>query len=158
MASLSDLRNIDLEKQLRTLGTEIASLKELAARRGNSYREASDAMSGYYADLADAVSSVLPSLRKQGRMVGSATSNHPAAVAAVGLLVVGLVASLFLSRSFWREPSKIESGVRKRTPSRAASSGAANARVAPNRRRKRVSGPTKDATEPKADQRPNSSE
>jgi hypothetical protein len=64
MASLSDLRNIDLEKQLRMLGTEIASLKELATRRGNNrYGDASDAMSGYYADLTNAVTSVLPSLR-----------------------------------------------------------------------------------------------
>jgi hypothetical protein len=123
MASLSDLRNIDLEKQLRMLGTEIASLKELATRRGNNrYGDASDAMSGYYADLTNAVTSVLPSLRKQARMVGSATSNYPAAVAAVGLLVIGLVASLFLTRGS-KEPSKIEPGPRKRTPSRAASSG-----------------------------------
>lgn len=157
MAFPSDLRNIDLEKQLRMLGTEIASLKEFVARRGsNRYGDASEAVSGYYADLTNAVSSVLPSLRKQGRMVGSATSNHPAAVAAVGLLVVGLVASLFLKRSSWREPSKIEPSVRKRTASKAASSGAASkkrtasARNAPSEGRKRVDGPMKDATEPKA--------
>jgi hypothetical protein len=99
------------------------ALKELTARRGNNrYGDASDAMSVYYADLTNAVTSVLPSLRKQGRIVGSATSNHPAAVAAVGLLVIDLVASLFLTRGS-KEPSKIEPGPRKRTPSRAASSG-----------------------------------
>ena len=41
-------------------------------------------------------------------MVGAATSSHPAAVAAVGLLVVGLVASLFLKPSSSREPSETE--------------------------------------------------
>jgi hypothetical protein len=50
---VSKIENLaEQRKQLRTLGTEIASLKELAARRGNSYRDASDAMSGYYADVA----------------------------------------------------------------------------------------------------------
>jgi hypothetical protein len=95
MAYPFDLQNMDLEKQVRMLRDELASLKRLATRRGKDvYGDASDAVSGYYNELARVATSVLPSLGKRGRMVGAAAFNHPAAVAAVGLLVVGLVASL----------------------------------------------------------------
>ncbi len=160
MAFLSHLRDINLEKQLTMLSNEIASLKELAARRGNNrYGDAGD---GYYADLTNAITSVLPSLRKRSSMVGAATFNRPAAVAVVGLLVVGLVASVFLTRRPPKEPNKIEPG-RKRTPSRAASSGAskkrtANTRTAPAGGRKRLDGPIKYAPEPKAGHSPDSGE
>ena len=120
MAFLSHLRDIDLEKQLRMLSNEIASLKELAARRGNNrYGDASDAFSGYYADLTNAITSVLPSLRKRSSMVGAATFNRPAAVAAVGLLVVGLVASVFLTR----RPSERTQQDRARSEAHAFKSG-----------------------------------
>jgi hypothetical protein len=154
----SDLRNIDLEKQVTMLSNEIASLKELAARRGKDvYGEVGDTVSGYYGDLSNAVISILPSLGKRSRMVGATTSSHPAAVAAVGLLVIGLVASLFLTHRLSREPNKTEPVVRKRTRSRAASQGAASKRTAkagnaPTGGKKRVDGPMKDVAEPKADQ------
>jgi hypothetical protein len=146
----SDLRNIDLEKQVRMLSDEIASLKELAARRGKDvYGGVGNAVSGYYDDLSNAVTSILPSLGKRSRIVDATTSNHPAAVAAVGLLVIGLVASLFLSRRFSGEPDKTEPVVRKRTRSRAASQGAASKRTAKAR-----NAPTggRAVVQPKADQ------
>ena len=151
---------MDLDKQVRMLRGELASLQELAAGRGkNVYDAASDAVSGYYNDLARGATSLLPGLGKRGRMVGAAAFNHPAAVAAVGLLVVGLVASLFLTQRLSNEPGKTEPGVRKRTRSRTASQGAAskrtaNARNASARGTKRSNGPTKD--EPKTEQPPNS--
>ena len=162
MAFLSDLKDIDLEKQVRMLGNQIASLKELAARRGKDvYGDASGSVSGYYDDLSNVVTSVLLSLGKRSRMAGATASNHPAAVAAVGLLVIGLVASLFLTHRPPREPNKTEPGIPKRTRSRAASSGAASkrtakARKAPTGGRKRVDGPTTEAAEPNADQPPDS--
>ena len=101
------LKDIDLETQVRMLSDQISSLKELAARRGNKgYDDASDAVSGYFADLSNAVTSVLPVLAKRGRLAGAAASNHPAAVAAIGLLVVGLVASLFLSAHLPEDPAR----------------------------------------------------
>ena len=162
MAYPFDLPNMDLDKQVRMLRGELASLQELAAERGkNVYDGTSDAVSGYYNDLARVATSLLPGLGKRGRMVGAAAFNHPAAVAAVGLLVVGLVASLFLTQRLSNEPGKTEPGVRKRTRSRTASQGAAskrtaNARNASARGTKRSNGPTRDAAESKADQSPDS--
>jgi hypothetical protein len=144
-----DLRNMDLEKQVTMLTGELASLKELAARRGkNVYDDASDAASGYYGDLSRVATSVLPILGKRGRVVGAAAFNHPAAIAAVGLLVVGLVASLFLKRRPFTASGKTEPGIRKRTRSRAASQGAASkktakARNASDRGATRSNGPIK---------------
>ena len=107
MAHPFDLRNMDLEKQIRMLRGELASLQELAAERGkNVYDGTSDAVSGYYNDLARVATSLLPGLGKRGRMVGAAAFNHPAAVAAVGLLVVGLVASLFLTQDSLTNPAR----------------------------------------------------
>ena len=94
-----DLPNMDLDKQVRMLRGELASLQELAAGRGKNVYDA-EAMPFL------AITTIWPGLRhrscrglgKRGRMVGAAAFNHPAAVAAVGLLVVGLVVSLFLTQ------------------------------------------------------------
>ena len=159
MAYPFDLQNMDIEKQVRMLRGELASLQELAAGRGkNVYDAASDAVSGYYDNLARGATSLLPGLGKRGRMVGAAAFNHPAAVAAVGLLVVGLVVSLFLTQRLSNEPGKTEPGVRKRTRSRTASQGAASKRTANARNAsatKRSNGPTRD-NEAKAEQPPDS--
>ena len=157
MAFPFDLQNMDLEKQVRMLRGELASLQELAARRGKDvYGGASGAISGYYDDLSRVATSLLPGLGRRGKMVDAAAFNHPAAVAAVGLLVVGLVASLFVTQRLASEPSKTEPSIPKRTRSRtqaAASKKTANARNASSRGTKRSNGPTRD-TEPKADQPP----
>ena len=95
MLQRSDLPDIDLEKQLNALAKEAGRLKKTAAARGSAfYDDAGDTLSDYYGGLSDFVASNLPRLRKRARAFEATASNHPAVVAAVGLVVVGLVASL----------------------------------------------------------------
>ena len=97
MLQRSDLPDIDLEKQLNALAKEVGRLKKSAASRGSAlYDDAGDTLSDVYGGLSDFVVANLPRLRKRARAFEATASNHPAVVAAVGLVVVGLVASLFL--------------------------------------------------------------
>lgn len=118
MLQRSDLPDIDLEKQLNALAKEVGRLKRTAASRGSAlydtastrgsalYDDAGDTLSDVYAGLSDFVAANLPRLRKRARAFEATASNHPAVVAAVGLVVVGLVASLFLrGRSADEEPA-----------------------------------------------------
>ncbi len=99
MASLSTLSDLDLEKQVATLSKELTALRKAVAKRGGAYYEdGRDAASDYYAQLADRISDAMPAIRKQGRAIEKTARDHPATAAAVGLVVVGLVASLLLSR------------------------------------------------------------
>lgn len=50
------------------------------------------------AALAGRLRDAMPAIRKQGRVVEKSARDHPAAAAAVGLVVLGLVASLLFSR------------------------------------------------------------
>jgi hypothetical protein len=99
MASFSTLSDIDLDKQVAALTKELASLKKAVAKRGGAYYEdGRDAAWDYYADLADRIGGSLPSIRKQGRALEKTARDHPATAAVVGLVVVGLVASLIFGR------------------------------------------------------------
>lgn len=99
MASLSNLTDIDLDKQVAVLSKELAALRKVVAKRGGAYCEdGRDAASDYYAQLADRIGDALPAIRKQGRAIERTARDHPATAAAVGLVVVGLVASLLFSR------------------------------------------------------------
>ncbi|MCV3209893.1 hypothetical protein OHD62_18805 [Mesorhizobium sp. YC-39] len=99
MASLSNLSDIDLEKQVAALSRELAALRKAVSRRGGAYYEdGRDAASDYYSHLAGYLGDALPAIRKQGRVIEKTARDHPATAAAVGLVVVGLVASLLLSR------------------------------------------------------------
>jgi ElaB/YqjD/DUF883 family membrane-anchored ribosome-binding protein len=99
MASFSTLSDIDLEKQVAALSRELAALRKVVSRRGGAYYEdGRDAASDYYSDIAERFSDALPAIRRQGRAIEKTARDHPATAAAVGLVVVGLVASLFLSR------------------------------------------------------------
>ena len=99
MASISDFADIDLEKQVASLSRELAALKKVVAKRGGAYYEDSrDAAWDYYSDFADRIGHSLPALRKRARMMQSTAQDHPAATAAIGLVVLGLVASLVFSR------------------------------------------------------------
>ena len=99
MVSLSTLSDLDLEKQVAALSKELAALRKVVAKRGGAYYEdGRDAASDYYGQLADRISDALPAIRKQGRVIEKKARDHPATAAAVGLVVVGLVASLLLSR------------------------------------------------------------
>ena len=99
MASFSTLSDIDLERQVAALSRELAALRKAVSRRGGAYYEdGRDAASDYYSHLAGHLADALPTIRKQGRAIEKTARDHPATAAAVGLVVVGLVASLFLSR------------------------------------------------------------
>jgi len=99
MASLSTITDVDLDKQVAVLSRELAALRKVVAKRGGAYYEdGRDAASDYYAQLADRISDALPAIRKQGRAIERTARDHPATAAAVGLVVVGLVASLLFSR------------------------------------------------------------
>jgi hypothetical protein len=95
------LFDVDLEQQVADLSKEMGALKRVIARRGSElYDDAGDSVSSYLSDLAGRVGPSLIGLRKQARSVERVAFDHPAAIATVGLVVVGLVASLFLrSRS-----------------------------------------------------------
>jgi hypothetical protein len=99
MPSFSTLSDIDLEKQVTALSRELAALKKAVSKRGAAYFEdGRDTASDYYSDLAERFSDALPAIRRQGRAIEKTARDHPATAAAVGLVVVGLVASLFLGR------------------------------------------------------------
>jgi hypothetical protein len=96
MVSLSSISDIDLDKQVAALTRELATLKKAVSRQGGAYYEdGRDAASRYYSDFAEHVGDALPAIRRHGRAIERSARDHPATVAAVGLVVVGLVASLF---------------------------------------------------------------
>ena len=95
----STLSDIDLDKQVAALSRELAALKKAVSRRGGAYYEdGRDVASDYYAQLAERFGEALPAIRRRGKAIERTARDHPATAAAVGLVVVGLVASLLLSR------------------------------------------------------------
>ncbi|CAN7700517.1 hypothetical protein [Mesorhizobium sp. LjNodule214] len=99
MASLSSLSDLDLDKQVAALSRELAALRKTVARQGGAYYEdGRDAASNYYSELAGRLTEALPAIRNKGRAIERTARNHPATAAAVGLVVIGLIASLVLSR------------------------------------------------------------
>lgn len=99
MASFSTLSDIDLDKQIATLTRELAGLKKALAKRGGAYyQDGRDATLDTYSEIAERVRDAMPAIRKQGRVIEKSARDHPAAAAAVGLVVLGLAASLLFSR------------------------------------------------------------
>ncbi|TGQ73164.1 MAG: hypothetical protein E5V49_01995 [Mesorhizobium sp.] len=99
MALFSTLSDVDLEKQVAVLSRELAALRKAMSRRGGAYYEdGRDAALDTYSDLAGRLRDAMPTIRKQGRVIEKSARDHPAVAAAVGLVVVGLVASLLFSR------------------------------------------------------------
>lgn len=90
----------DLEAQVARLSKELASLRKLAARRGtDAYDDARDVASDFYGDMRDRVVDALPLVRRHARNAEQVARDNPAATAAVvGLVVVGLLATLFARR------------------------------------------------------------
>jgi hypothetical protein len=89
----------DLEAQVAHLSKEISSLKKALARRGSdAYDDARDATADVYGDLRDRFVDALPGMRKHARAAGDVARDHPATAAIVGLLVVGLVATMLARR------------------------------------------------------------
>lgn len=90
----------DLEAQVARLSKELASLRKLAARRGaDAYDDARDVASDFYGDMRGRVADALPLMRRHARNAEQVARDNPAATAAVvGLVVVGLLATLFARR------------------------------------------------------------
>lgn len=94
-----DLTDIDLEQQVAALSKELAALRRTVARRGSGYYEDGRGIAmDTYSDIAQRVSDSLPYFRRRARMLEATARDHPAATAAVGLVVLGLIASLAFSR------------------------------------------------------------
>jgi len=97
MASFST--DLDLDRQVAALSRQLHDLKKTLARRGDAYYEDSrEAASDYYSQIAGQLHEALPAIRRRGRAIERTARDHPAAAAAVGLVVVGLLARLLMSR------------------------------------------------------------
>ncbi len=96
MSRRGNLIDMDMEEQIAALRKELGQLNRAVARRGSSlYDDASERMGDYLADLSDYIPS-MSVLRKRAKGAGRMAYDHPAVVATVGLVVLGLAASLFL--------------------------------------------------------------
>jgi len=124
------LFDVDLEEQVADLRKEMSALKRVVAKRGaDFYEDAEDTVSNYLSQLAGRVGPSLVGLRRQARSVERVAYNHPTVVAAVGLVVVGLVASLLLRPRRSNEPA--------RRPRRSDTAERSEGASQPNRRRGR---------------------
>lgn len=89
-----------LSAQIESLQDELRSLRRMASKRGaQSYAEARESAADLADEIRDALASTGAQLGRQARHAGETVKSNPAAAAAVGLVVLGLVASLFASRS-----------------------------------------------------------
>ncbi|RWA76652.1 DUF883 family protein [Mesorhizobium sp.] len=89
----------DLDRQFAALSRQVDDLRKTLAKRGDAYYEdGREAASDYYSHLAHRLHEALPAVRRRGRALERTARDHPATAAAVGLVVVGLLAGLLLSR------------------------------------------------------------
>ena len=89
----------DLDKQFAALSRQLDDLRKALAKRGDAYYEdGREAASDYYSQLADRLHEALPAIRHRGRALERTARDHPATAAALGLVVVGLLAGLLISR------------------------------------------------------------
>ncbi|TGQ48075.1 hypothetical protein [Mesorhizobium sp. M00.F.Ca.ET.216.01.1.1] len=99
MASFSTPSDVDLHSQVAALSRELDALKKAVASRGSVYFEdGRDVVSDYYSEIAERLGDALPAIRQRGRAIERTARNHPATSAAMGLVVLGLLASLLLNR------------------------------------------------------------
>ncbi|UCI05947.1 glycine zipper domain-containing protein [Mesorhizobium sp. B1-1-8] len=98
MASFSTLSDLDLEKQVAVLSRQLNDLRKAMAKRGDAYEDGREAASDYYSQFSERLHEALPEIRRRGRALERTARDHPATAAAVGLVVVGLLAGLLLSR------------------------------------------------------------
>ncbi|OBQ80543.1 MULTISPECIES: DUF883 family protein [unclassified Mesorhizobium] len=99
MAWFSTLSDLDLDRQVAALSRQLDDVRKALAKRGDTYYEdGREAASVYYSQLADRFHEALPAIRRRSRALEHTAREHPATVAAVGLVVVGLLAGLLISR------------------------------------------------------------
>lgn len=106
MANLRSLFDVDLEQQVADLRNELTALKRAASKQGSSlYDDAADAISGYMSDMGRFAPS-FRGLRRQARSAERMAYDHPAVVAGVGLILIGLVASMLIGRRKTQPPAR----------------------------------------------------
>lgn len=89
-----------LSDQIHSLQEELKALRRQAGKRGSqSYSDARDSAADLVDEIYESVGPAVAQLRRQARHAGETVRSNPAATAAVGLVVVGLIATLFASRS-----------------------------------------------------------
>lgn len=88
-----------LESQVDSLRKEMARLQRSLGKRGaRAYDDASEQAGVLYEDLAERWADALPVIRKRARYVEQQARDNPGAAAAVGLVVVGLLAVMLIKR------------------------------------------------------------
>lgn len=101
-STLSKLRadvEDDLEAQVARLSKELASLRKSLGKRGASvYADGREGASDLYEDVRERLVEALPMVRRKAHAVERAAKDNPATAAAVGLVVLGLLATMLLRR------------------------------------------------------------
>ena len=102
MARASNLRDDlveSLEAQVDALRSEVSGLRKTFSKRGRAaYADASETAESVYEELAERWAEAAPHLRKRAKQVEQTARDNPAAAAAVGLVVVGLLAAMLFRR------------------------------------------------------------
>lgn len=99
MASFSTLSDLDLDKKFASLSRQLDDLRKALAKQGDAYYEdGRDTASDYYSQFAERLHEALPAIKRRGRALERTARGNPAATAAVGLVVVGVLAGLLFSR------------------------------------------------------------
>lgn len=89
-----------LARQISALQAELRDLRKVAGKRGaESYDQARENAAELMDELRDGIVVAGAEIARQAQVAGKAARQNPAIVAGVGLLVIGLVASLLASRS-----------------------------------------------------------
>ena len=89
----------DLEAQVAHLANEMSALKKSLYRHGSdAYDDARGTAADLYGELRDRFSDALPMVRRRTRAAGEVARHHPATAAVVGLVVVGLLVTMFARR------------------------------------------------------------
>lgn len=93
-------RRSTFERELDSLRREMAHLASRASRLGrDTYDDGRDRMSDVGGEISDAIAAWLPVARREARRVERTARDNPNATAAVvGLVVLGLIASVVYAR------------------------------------------------------------
>lgn len=89
----------ELEDQVASLKREVSSLRRAASRRGaNVYDDVTDFASELYNQLWKSGKGTGQSFNRQVGIAGDKMREYPVATTVVGLAVIGLLASMLISR------------------------------------------------------------